>query len=424
MSFQYANNGTGRSPQYNKNGNFYPLMEDDHQFTEFAKTLADRLHHALPSSLSRGIQAIIASVNHSANTAHNALAGPELLHWLHTTQAKELGLALTDKGFNQTQRNISVCELDGRVLGATRANLSPKYYPIFDNMENEASKAADAHAAAQKAAQAVKPDEGVTPTLPVGNIGQYFSRAVYVIQCLYEHFAPRGATGVAFLIVNTIHELQAMMSATSENKAPSHISHQLARISASCDNIGTSTMTIGQLCGIVAAATLASSEGSLSETGNRLLSGLATSSNLKDTVLDIADVNAAVHQRRQVLEHASHAMQGSANQTPVANGNTSSTNQSRAYNGTTANNTDRPPKPTHAPDTGTEWAWGAISKTWYQKKVTLPRPSTPSPAAALHATEEELWEAASEAHQFGLSTFIVKDNAYKVVDGKIQQLVE
>ena len=44
--------------------------------------------------------------------------------------------------------------------------------------------------------------------------------------------------------------------------------------------------------------------------------------------------------------------------------------------------------------------------------------------ATTDATEEELYEAASEVHMFGLTTFIVKDNAYKVVDGRIHQLVE
>ena len=225
MSTIYDINGTDRSPQYHKNGTSFPRMEDDHEFTELMKTTSARLHEKLPASLSRGIQAIIASAKHSANAAFNAATGETLLQWLLTAQAKELGLAFTDKSFNQTMRNIAINELDNRVLDALRPNFAPKYYHIFDNLVNEANKAADAHTAAQAAAQAVKPPDGETPTLPAGNIGLYFSRATYVIQCLYEHFAPRGATGIAFLIVNTIHELQTMMSATAENQAPSHISH-------------------------------------------------------------------------------------------------------------------------------------------------------------------------------------------------------
>lgn len=425
----YDKNGTGHSPQYTKNGSGHdrPILVLDSQFPEWAKGLTQTLREALPK-LTLGIEAIQASVNHHANAAHyNADKAKDLLDWFHREQAKALDLKY-GKEFGPAQRALATSNLDDRVLDMIRTLLHSTHHPAFDNLATEAQKAADAHATATAVAAAK--DEAP----PMGNIGSSFSRTTVVLHGLLQHFAPRGATGIAFLIVDVMNRLQDVMAATLDNKPPSTIAQLLSSLTAACENIGPTTMTLGQLCGIVSAAVLASSDSPLSETGNRLLSGLADSLQLHATEghvikLDVTTVATAVHQRRQVLDHAglatkNHGFLG-----------TTADHPDRPHTGTadpprtgTADHTDRPPMPTSPPDSGREWAWGTVSHKWYQRKIAATRPTTPTyKTAAMHAgtdiAEAQFHEAAAEAAQMGRSTFMVDDRAFRIDGDTYRELV-
>jgi len=426
------------------------ILEKDEDFSEWIKVLADKLREALPKH-THGIDAIFASVNHHANTAaFDPQQAATYVEWFLRSKAKELGFVWGDSAFGPKEYAMAASSLDDQVLAVTRKMLARKFHPLFDSFATDAQKTIQASktgtptpansspvrpprtvtraqtaagAAATPVQAPAEPPIEDAPTTPPAPTPLATFRSTHVLHALFCHFAPRGATGVAFLIVDVIDKLQAVMISTADNKPPAVIAQRLAQCVAACDTMGEKSMSLSNLCGIVSAAVLASSDSTLSETGHRLLSDLADhTDDLETAHIDISDVAAAVHQRRQVLDSVGNSVKS------AAGGGAKPKPGPRAHGflgGTDAKDDrhDRHKMPTSKPDHGKEWAWGAQSRKWFQRPIA----TSSYKQAALQATassddDSKINEAAAEACQMGRSTFMVDDRAFRIVEGSINEL--
>jgi hypothetical protein len=432
---------------FSKNGASSGKLTEDEHFPEWWRQLPDLLGDLCnKGKFTLGITAVFAGINHHANAEpYDPKTAATFFDWAMQESGKHIGYQ--PDNFPHAMRVLAGKHFDDLTLATTRKLLGrPADQATFDRLCTEAKKAAQAFAIASEAVgpeehqpAAEDEDDEDADTSPAargkktsasqrssseglaaaaahqptvaGNIGKYFSRLAYVLHGLLEHFAPRGATGIAFLVVNVVNKLQDAMASTADNKSPAVIDHKTAQVATACDAVGTATLSLGTLAGIVMAAVLASGDGPLSETGSHLLSNLNNETDLNDnnTLIDISEVHSAIHARRQVIEQAGKAVKGSSQ----------GKNRSHGFLGRGADDSQRPPKPTTPPDAGREWAWGNVTQKWYQQKKDFK-------AAALRATtdadEPRIHEAAAEAAQQGRTTFVVDDRAFRILDGSLKEL--
>jgi hypothetical protein len=321
--FSSKNGVEGRNPT------FFFVLSSDKDFHKWFENLQTNLRDKLGPVATLGINAVFALVNHPDNQLFDKEKGATLTTWYHRAFAKKIGIDPDDFLQDPTNCSMASMNLDDSIIDSLRKLVHKKYHIVID-------KAIQTWKAEQNAPQMTEhtdedTDEDEPPPAKIGkrtkaasknkkehleNVPEHIDsatphfKATAVILGLLNHFAPRGAAGVAFLITDTMHKLQAFMRGVMDGKTPAQITQMAADTVTACDTVGDTTLPLNCLCGIVAAAVLASSESALSDAGGTLLDALDKADLQKGEVFDISDVHNAMHQRQQIMEQAGNAAKG------------------------------------------------------------------------------------------------------------------